>query len=43
MSVDIMEDAVEAAVLLLDRMVKTDVLLPEAALGRRSGECMPSM
>lgn len=33
----------EAAVLLLARMLKTELRLPEAILRRRSGECMPSV
>lgn len=40
---DMMEEAVEAAVLLLERIVKTELLRPDAALRRRSGECMPSI
>jgi hypothetical protein len=37
------EEAVEAAVLLLERMLKTEPRLLEGALRRRSGECMPSV
>lgn len=37
-----MDEAVEAAVLLLERMLKTELRLPDAAFRRRSGECMPS-
>jgi len=38
-----MDEAVEAPVLLLERMLKTELRLPDAALRRRSGECMPSV
>lgn len=37
------EEAVEVAVLLLERMLKTELRLPDAALRCRSGECMPSV
>ncbi len=38
-----MDEAVEAAVLLLERMLKTKLRLPVAVLRRCSGECMPSV
>lgn len=40
---DMTDEAVDAAVLLLERMLKTELLLPDAARRRRSGECMPSV
>lgn len=40
---DMIDDAVDAAVLLLERMLKTELRLVDAALGRCSGECMPSV
>lgn len=38
-----MDEAVETAVLLLERILKTELRLPVAALRRCSGECMPSV
>ena len=37
------EEAVEAAVLLLERMVNTELRRLEGALRRRSGDCIPSV
>jgi hypothetical protein len=40
---DMIDDAVDAAVLLLERILKTELRLVDAARGRCSGECMPSV
>jgi len=40
---DMIDDAVDAAVLLLERMLKTELRLVDAARRRCSGECMPSV
>ena len=37
------EEAVEAAVLLRERMVKTELRLFDGTLRRRSGECISSI
>ena len=37
------DDAVDTAVLLLERMLNTELRLVDAACRRRSGECMPSV